>query len=112
MALGIALVLNLALVPTLAGIGAGTAAVLAQLAAALLVGQAVRRRIGAVAELRVVALALAGAVLVGIASHLAPGHGWLVLLELPLLFAAWLGLAWLVRLIGRDDLALLRHKAG
>ncbi|MFO1068938.1 MAG: oligosaccharide flippase family protein [Geminicoccaceae bacterium] len=111
MALAVAIVLNLALVPTLGATGAGLAAVLALLAAALLVGHAVRGRIGAVAEPRVVALALAGAALVGAASWLAPGHGWLVLLELPLLFAAWLALAWLVRLIGRDDLALLRRKA-
>jgi O-antigen/teichoic acid export membrane protein len=109
--LAIALAVNVVLIPRFGADGAGTGAVLAFATATLLVGAAVRRRLGAIIEPRVALLAILASAGIGAVGWLIPAKGVLVLVELALLGLAHLGVAWLIGLIGKADLLLLRGKA-
>jgi O-antigen/teichoic acid export membrane protein len=104
----VAILLNSALVPALGAEGAALAAVLALATAASLVGQAVYRRIGVVIEPRTAILALLLSAAAGVVGWLVPAAGFAVLAELVGLGLVYLACAWMVGLIGRADLGMLR----
>jgi O-antigen/teichoic acid export membrane protein len=108
MALAIAAVFNITLIPWLGAVGAALSAALGFTAAAISVAVAVRRRLGALVEPRVAIGSALLSVGIGVLGWLLPASGVAVLVELGGLFLLYLALAWAVGLVGRADLALLR----
>ena len=110
LALAVGALCNLTLVPLLGATGAALAALLGLATAAISVAVVVRRRLGALVEPRVVAGSVLLSLAIGLVAWLMPSSGLVVLVELAGLFAAYLGLAWAVGLVGRADVALLRGR--
>jgi len=110
-ALAVAIVLNLALIPLLGATGAAVAALLAFSVVNLLVGWAIRREIGALLDVRRSLVAAAAAIAVAAVSWWIPSEGIAVLVEMSVLALAWLAIAWWLGLVDRADFALLRGKS-
>ncbi|HUG04211.1 MAG TPA: oligosaccharide flippase family protein [Steroidobacteraceae bacterium] len=108
--LGIAVALNLILIPLYGGIGAAIAAILSFAITVLLVAQVVRRRMGVLLEPRRALLALLASILIAVSGWLIPTTGPMVLLELGGLGMAYLGLGWILGLFDASDIALLRGR--
>lgn len=108
--LGIAVALNLILIPLYGGIGAAIAAILSFAITVLLVAQVVRRRMGVLLEPRRALLALLASILIAVSGWLIPTTGPMVLLELAGLGMAYLGLGWILGLFDASDIALLRGR--
>lgn len=106
----LAVVFNLTLIPLLGATGAALSAVLGFAVAAASVAVAVRRRLGALVEPRVAVGSVLLSLLVGLVGWLIPAGGLVLLVELVALFGLYLGLAWAAGLIGRADLAMLRGR--
>lgn len=111
-ALAVAIVLNLALIPRLGPVGAALAAMSAFAVANGLIGWKIRQKIGALIDVRRDLLAIAAAFAVATVSWFIPsGREWVVA-EMVVLSLAYLAIAWRLGLIDAADIALLRGKKG
>ena len=104
-ALPVALLGNWLLIPLLGAPGAALAALLAMMAAAAAATIVVWRRVGPILEPLVLAKTLLATAAVGLAAALIPSEGLMTLVELAGLGLAFLGLASLLGLITKADLA-------
>ncbi len=108
LAVVVSAVLNLVLVPRYGAIGAGSAALLTMVATCIAAGLIVRSELAQPLIQAGVALRATVAVaVVAWASMAIVTSGALLILELAVLLAAYLALLWVLRVIGRDDIALL-----
>ena len=107
-ALAVAIIANLLLIPSLGAIGAAIAALISSAVAMMLTGLAVRQRVGVLLELRSALLAPLLSVAVGLAGWFIPTTGLMVLVEFAGLAVAYLVIIWATGLIQAGDIALLR----
>ncbi len=110
-ALAIAVILNIVLIPLLGAIGAATSALLSIAIASLLMARLVRQKLGVLLRWRPTLLAVFASFCVGVAGWYIPATGLMLLVEAAGLGLAYLGFVLATGLVRAEDLTQLRKRA-
>jgi O-antigen/teichoic acid export membrane protein len=110
-ALAIAVILNLLLIPPLGAIGSATAALLSIAIASFLMARLVRQKLGVLLDWRPTLLAVLASIAVGLAGWFIPTTGLMLLVEAAGLGLAYLGIVWAFGLVRATDLTQLRKRS-